>query len=171
MSGIQQYAYTGDVKLLKTIGCKFQKLFADNYKAYHRDGSFMFVTTDMVLELDRIEAEHQATAVKFVLDNLDQPEEFWIDERGCTQWAITNHGNVHDFSTCCRLSFDAKKPLYDLIEQKASDEELQECADSIREKEGGRDAINFTMHVVNFIRDLNSLKPLEIIESKWKSEK
>ena len=161
MSGIKQYAYTGDVKLLKTIGCKFQKLFAANYKTYQRDDIFMFVVSGMVLEFHRVQPANQAGLVKFVLDNLDQPETFWYDSGGVSKWAVTNHGNVYDLHTCFSLEIEIKKELYDKI-----GDEYKDCYEEMREREGGTECTLIDITMVKFIRDLNSLKPLELIESK-----
>ena len=46
---MESYAYTGDVKKLKSIGYTFQKLYAMNYKSYHKGEIFMFVTTKMAI--------------------------------------------------------------------------------------------------------------------------
>ena len=67
----------GDVKKLIPAGWKFQKLYANNYKSYHKDNIFMFVVSSMAIEITNVRSEHWTTLVGFILDHKDEPESFW----------------------------------------------------------------------------------------------
>jgi hypothetical protein len=71
------YRYTGDIKKLKPNGWTFQKLYARNYKSYRKNGIWMFVISKMRLEIDNIKTSDQGKVVKFILDNMNQPDSFW----------------------------------------------------------------------------------------------
>ena len=71
------YSYIGDIKKLIPNGWKFQKLYARNYKAYHKGDIYMFVISNMVLEINWAQGKDQVTIINFILDNKNKPEEFW----------------------------------------------------------------------------------------------
>jgi hypothetical protein len=75
------YKYTGDPKMLKHIGFKFHKLYANNYKAYNLKNIWLFVKGGYVIEIDNINHEHWYTVIKFILDNKNKPVSFW--SRSC----------------------------------------------------------------------------------------
>jgi hypothetical protein len=74
---MKQYCYKGDVKKLIPNGWKFQKLFASNYKSYRKNGIYMFVVSRMCLEINELKYTLQPLAIKFILDNIDKPFDFW----------------------------------------------------------------------------------------------
>ena len=92
---MKQYAYTGDVKLLKDIGYTFQKLFARNYKSYHKEDIFMFVISKMILEIENLKRIHQVRVIDFILANRDKPKSFWVSDRVYPKMTLTDMANYH----------------------------------------------------------------------------
>lgn len=71
------YRYTGDIKNLKPNLWTFQKLYANNYKSYRKNGIWMFVASKMRLEIDNIKSIDQVKVVGFILENMDKSDSFW----------------------------------------------------------------------------------------------
>jgi len=80
-NNMNYYCYVGDIKKLIPAGFTFQKLYANNYKAYHKNNIFMFVVSKMILEIAGIKPEYQTILIKFILDHKDKPESFWHSTR------------------------------------------------------------------------------------------
>lgn len=78
---MKYYCYVGDIKKLIPAGFTFQKLYASNYKAYHKDNIFMFVVSKMILEISNVRSEHQTALIGFILKHKDKPESFWHSKR------------------------------------------------------------------------------------------
>jgi len=97
------YCYTGDVKKLIPNGWRFQKLYASNYKAYHKDSIFMFVISKMAVEISDLKARYQAMLIDFILENKDKDESFWHSVRSgfpfkgvlFDNWVIQNGTLLH----------------------------------------------------------------------------
>lgn len=180
MGKIKQYAYTGDLKKLKPAGWTFQKLYADNYKAYHWDDIFMYVKTQMVLEVTNIDPRHQASLIDFILDNADQPDDFWVvlvksrknfPLLTLPKWHLTNYGRVVDSQTDSQLLADANREFWNHMKDKNADPEVtKRLVEEKRKKEGGSDSFSIPLDFVQKVVDLHALHPLELIESQWTAE-
>lgn len=173
---IEQYAYTGDVKKLKTIGFTFQKLYAANYKTYMNNYMIMYVISKMVLEIDRVNPKHQAAYVAFILENKDKPKEFWVSDhvfgqnnehtfKDMANFHFTHFGNVvtnKELTKLRHVAWDCIKYGDDVPEEEkeANHARMMEC-------EGGRDPYRFDLTIVNEIIALDNLHPLEIIENNY----
>jgi hypothetical protein len=169
---IKQYAFTGDVKKLIPHGFKFQKLYASNYKAYHQDNLFMYVSTKMVLEITNVEHKHQAVLIGFILENKDQPDSFWEQDRSMGKWTMmenqyvmTQFGNVVD-NRAWRDLFSASLDRYIDVKD-GTEEERHEAIKWKMEQEGGRDPYRLTLERVKQIIELDKVHPLELIVSMW----
>lgn len=173
---MELYAYTGDVKKLKTIGYQFQKLFALNHKSYHKDDIFMFVACKMVVEYGTLRKNHQVAFIDFILANADKPKEFWVSDKvypkitfdDMPNYHLSHFGNVHGD----REMFELKHAhivefgrIMDL--EKAGDldkERAEEMMDlTIEKMEGSRDPFSFGWDRIQAILELNKLHPLEKI--------
>lgn len=171
---LKQYAYTGDVKKLKTIGFTFQKLYAYNYKTYMNDHMIMYVVSKMAVELNRVHPEHQATFIAFILENKDKPKEFWVHDHVFgkdNEYTFTDMANFHFTHFGNVVTNNELKKLQHAAwdEIKYGDDIPQEEKDAaharMMEREGGRDAYRFDLEVVNEIIALDNLHPLEIIQN------
>jgi len=76
---MKYYCYTGDIKKLKPHGWTFQKLYARNYKTYHKDGIIMYVASKMCIEFDNIMTQCQPKVIEFILEHLNEPDTFWLE--------------------------------------------------------------------------------------------
>lgn len=181
MAGIMQYAFTGDVKKLKPAGWTFQKLYAANYKCYHQDSIFMYVKTQMVLEVTNVYPHHQAALIAFIIENADQPDEFWTRTKDMGKfgtmtnpaWYLTNHGRVVDGKTNSALFVDANSEFWDYCKDNTLHSDAaktKEILDRKFAKEGGRDSFLIQPEFVKQVLALHALHPLELIESAWTQE-
>lgn len=172
---MEQYAYTGDVKLLKGIGYTFQKLYARNYKSYHKDDNFMFVASKMVLEIGNVKAKHQVAYIGFILANKDKPKEFWVSDRvyptmtftDMANYHLTQYGNIVDDQTMSDLTHASVvirvQAMKHFDEGSITEGEYKAEFDRAADLEGGRDQHLLGLDRVELILELNSLHPLEKI--------
>lgn len=87
------YKFNGDVKILKSLGYTFKKLFAKNHKVYMLNRLSMYVKGGMVLELDNINHVDWYTIIKFILDNKDQDTSMWSRRGGNNRMGFFNTSN------------------------------------------------------------------------------
>jgi hypothetical protein len=78
---VKFYCYDGDIKKLIPAGWKFQKLYAGNYKSYHKSDIYLFVVSKMAIEIQNVDARHQVTLIDFIIEHRDEPESFWHTTR------------------------------------------------------------------------------------------
>lgn len=179
---MKYYAYTGDVKKLKALDYKFQKLYASNYKTYSKDRLIMYVTSKMILELDDVKSKNRTKFIEFILKNKHQPKEFWVRDEDLTMnpkhpimyrdapiWFLTQWGNImtsDDF-------YDNRAPLWAKQSKLREDEEagiisnedVKNAYAKFREDEEFYfDASEFSLDLVKQIIELDNLHPLELRE-------
>ena len=172
---MKSYAYTGDVKKLKSIGYTFQKLYAMNYKSYHKDEIFMFVTTKMAIEYGTLRHSLQSKFIEFILNNKDKPKEFWVSDKQCgtfvfkdtANFYLTMHGNVVTDKQRAKLHHISGIEFTRIYDGLASGEIPQDQKDILREEwlkmEGALDPFLFGWDRVQAILELNNLHPLEVV--------
>ena len=169
---MKRYAYTGDVKLLKTIGFTFHKLYAANYKTYMRDDVAMFVTTNMVLEVSAIRPEHHNAVIEFIIANKHQPREFWVFDRPCGKFTFTDMSQFHLTQFGNVVNDKEMKDLYSASlvhvctdahrDGTITDAERDRGIQLKSECEGGQDPFHLTLKFVNLVIELDNLHPLEM---------
>jgi hypothetical protein len=148
---MEYYCYIGDIKKLIPAGFTFQKLYASNYKAYHKDNIFMFVVSKMILEISDIKSEYQTTLIKFILDHKDKPESFWHSTR--------KHSFFKDILFANWVIYDGKVMAeYDYTENKYKDLYNIENLDSIN------DGFQIQYELVKDILKLNEIGGVELRE-------
>ncbi len=176
---MKQYVYNGDVKLLKNIDNKFQKLYARNYKSYSKNNIIMYVISKMALEFNNVNYKSQATFIDFILKNQNQPKEFWVKDidyggkhglfKDFPIWYITKKGNiVHKdrkddekmkiYNETSELSKKVKEGLM------TKEERTEIIKGWYETKEFMNDAYMIDFDDINQIIELNNLHPLELIE-------
>jgi len=95
------YHYIGDTESLINNGWKYQKLYAGEYESYMKGDVIMFISNDMVIEIDDIHPEIQPDVIEFILDNRHQPEYFW-------QSTLKNNSIFKDTKFACWLVQNGK---------------------------------------------------------------
>lgn len=175
---MESYAYTGDVKKLKSIGYMFQKLYAMNYKSYHKDEIFMFVTTKMAIEYGTLAHSLQAKFIEFILTHKDKPKEFWVSDKPCgklvfndmANYCLTMHGNVVTDEERAKLHHTSGIEFTRIYDGVASGEIPQDQEDILYEEwgkmEGAQDPFLFGWDRIQAILELNALHPLEKVTFK-----
>jgi len=178
---MKKYAFTGDIKLLKNIGYKFQKLYARNYKTYSNERIIMYVTSKMAVELDDVRANIRTPFIQFILDNKNKPKDFWLHDvtygapfnetfTDMSTWVITPLGNIMTMS-------DYKvrrKPLDVIISSSYDDFRDNKISKSeqdiiISEAESKYSEfslslpIEFYDDIIKDVIELDNLSPLELI--------
>jgi hypothetical protein len=146
MESAMFYKYTGDIKVLKNYGYTFQKLYARNYKSYHKGEIFMFVVSKMEIEITNIPhvpVNSQEIVIDFILTNKDKPVEFWEYE-GLSP-------------------FNKKLAKYRLINGEILTTEERYIKYPIKDNVENLFIEEFRLDIklVNQILELNSIKPLE----------
>jgi len=172
---MESYAYTGDVKKLKSIGYTFQKLYAMNYKSYHKGEIFMFVTTKMAIEYGTLVKSLQAKFIEFILVNKDKPKKFWVEDKQCGSFVfndtanfyLTMHGNVVTDEKRAKLRHISSTESFRIYDCLRLNEISQDQSDVLyeewRKMEGAPDPFNFGWDRVQAILELNNLHPLEVV--------
>ncbi len=175
------YAFTGDVKDLKTIGYTFQKLYARNYKTYSKDRLIMYVTSKMILELNDVKSKNRTKFIEFILKNKTQPKEFWVQDEDITInpkfpciyhdapiWYQTQHGNIMKseafYDNQHLLNLKKTKLREGCQDGSINEEEKKKTLDEFREEEFYFDPSYFSIEIINQIIELDNLKPLELSE-------
>lgn len=174
---MEMFAYSGDVKLLKSFGYKFQKLFASNHKNYSRDSISMYVVCKMAIEIRNLDDEHQKKFVEFVLNNLDKEDSFWWEDRdlgkimyyNAPKWYVTRYGNIVNKDDYMKLKIEFMDVYRDIMQKEKdpnsglSKEEIEELYKKADKMEGARDGSMFHKETVEQIMELNSIEPLKLI--------
>lgn len=152
---MKQYHFTGDIKELIPAGYKFQKLFAMDYKSYCKNKIIMFVVSKMVLEIDNIKSADQATVIKFILDNKEQPSEFW-------QYKSTHKVFTKSLFPCWVIQDGLIVSHREARDKKVAFFKRFDLDENTPYQEDGE---RITLELVNDILELNEIKPLELREA------
>ena len=167
---MQVYAYTGDVKFLKDIGYKFQKLYAKNHKTYIKDKLFLFVIEGMIIEYSRLDLDIQKVVIDFILKNKDKNEEFWMSQGRFGKYGnycVSRFGNLMTLSEYTKKRMTYYKDMKIFMENEKSEEyskdELDKMFEVIDAKEFSRDPYYIDMKFIKLILELNKMHPLALI--------
>jgi hypothetical protein len=159
------YAYSGDVKNLKKIGYQFQKLYASNYKTYHKDDIFMFVVNKMILEIDNTSIAQQVAAIDLILNNLDKEDSFWERDGVCKftkkpkknpVFLFTRVGNHYDWDNYFTIARENTKELkLTILQKEDSGDDYSEDVVALKANEFYLEPFKLTLDFVNRIKELN----------------
>jgi len=168
---MEVYRYTGDIKLLKTIGYRFQKLYASNYKTYIKDHMFMFVIEDMILEYSGLDDEFQKTVIDFILKNKDKDENFWLKSGKfgkVASYCITSFGNLIHRDEYTKNRIHYYEEMKDIMNKEKTGLflNIEERYKEVNKKEFSSTPYYIDDDLIDKVIELDGLHPLEIITVK-----
>lgn len=82
------FKYTDSIQNLIELGYQKTFLYASNFVAYKKNRIILYEISDLIVEIENVAYKHQSIIIQFILDNKNQPPEFW--ERQCLHPAIKN---------------------------------------------------------------------------------
>lgn len=178
---MKRYVFTGDIKKLKDIGYKFQKLYAKNYKTYSKEKIIMYVVDKMAIEINNMD-EHTNVLIKYILDNKNKSKSFWVEDTILNTnppmpyndrplQVITAFGNIISSSEYLKNHKIYMKDLGKICNKrdakffgKISEEEAERQFIELDKGEFSRESFRIKINLVNQIIELDNLHPLEIKE-------
>lgn len=176
------YAFGGDVKELKKIGYKFQKAYAKNYKTYCKDDIIMYVVSKMAIEITNLDDELQKTLIGFILENKEKEKSFWVEDRvidlkvplpykDAPLWAMSKFGKIMSMKDWYEGSIAFMKKWSKTIDElkdpetgEVPEEKKEILREMERDEEFSGECKRFQLELIENIKALDNLHPLELIE-------